>query len=264
MADNRKGLTSEQNKQADIIDTYLRSKGSPLVGHGGSFVFWGDNYGINPMFLVAIAGSETNFGKYGPSQTIHNPFGMGPGIKYPSWEKAIAAAAKNLHTNKAYAGKNTISEIGAVWAPKGASNDPNNLNHNWPANVSKFFSELGQDPKASVRQRAIADKGIIEGTKDAIVEQVPGKGALDAFGSVASAVMDWHFWARVSMVIGGGGLIFFGLRMFFQGQLPGAKTMRKVSPIGRIVSKASPRKADKKAAVKETATGVATEVVENA
>ena len=42
----------------------------------------------------AVSGAETSFGTYGPSQSIHNPFGMGPGIVYATWSDAIAAAAQ--------------------------------------------------------------------------------------------------------------------------------------------------------------------------
>ena len=81
--------------------------------------------GLDPRFLVAISGAETSFGTYGPSQGIHNPFGMGPGISYPSWSAAIAAAARNLG-GPIYAGDGrvTIGTIQQRWAPAGASTTP--------------------------------------------------------------------------------------------------------------------------------------------
>jgi cell wall-associated NlpC family hydrolase len=133
------------------IDGYLASKASPLTGLGAVFVAESRRVGLDPRFLVAIAGSETSFGTYGPSQAIHNPFGMGPHIEYPSWEAAIAAAATNL-SGGFYVGEGrfTIGAIQQRWAPAGASNDPTNLNSNWARNVSIYYAELGGDPLAPV------------------------------------------------------------------------------------------------------------------
>ncbi len=133
------------------IDGYLASKASPLTGLGAVFVTEGNAVGLDPRFLVAISGAETSFGTYGPSQGIHNPFGMGPGISYPSWSAAIAAAARNLG-GPIYAGDGrvTIGTIQQRWAPAGASNDPTDLNSNWARNVATYYAELGGDPQGAV------------------------------------------------------------------------------------------------------------------
>ncbi len=133
------------------LDNYLAGKGSPLAGHGAVFVYQSTAVGLDPRLLVAISGAETSFGTYGPSQTIHNPFGMGPGIVYPSWDDGIAAAARNLG-GRLYKGSDlvTISQIQRRWAPNGAGNDPTNLNSNWNRNVSRYYAELGGDPNGTV------------------------------------------------------------------------------------------------------------------
>lgn len=133
------------------IDGYLASKASPLTGLGAVFVTESRAVGLDPRFLVAISGAETSFGTYGPSQSIHNPFGMGPGIVYPTWSDAIGAAARNLG-GPLYLGDERVI-IGAIqqrWAPNGASNDPTDLNSNWGRNVSTYYSELGGDPLRAV------------------------------------------------------------------------------------------------------------------
>lgn len=133
------------------IDGYLASKASPLTGEGATFVARSRAVGLDPRLLVAIAGAETAFGTYGPSQTIHNPFGMGPGIVYGSWAEAIDAAARNLGGDLYLgSGLTTISAIHGRWAPVGAQNDPGGLNGGWAANVGHYFSELGGDPAAPV------------------------------------------------------------------------------------------------------------------
>lgn len=136
---------------AGRFDSYLAGKGSPLAGLGAVFVYQSTAVGLDPRLLVAISGAETSFGTYGPSQTIHNPFGMGPGIVYPSWDDAIAGAARNLG-GRLYKGSDlvTIAQIQRRWAPNGASNDPTNLNSHWYKNVSRYYSELGGDPNGTV------------------------------------------------------------------------------------------------------------------
>ncbi len=133
------------------IDGYLASKASPLTGLGAVFVTESRAVGLDPRFLVAISGAETSFGTYGPSQAIYNPFGMGPGIVYPSWSDAIGAAARNLG-GSLYRGDGRVT-IGAIqqrWAPAGASNDPTDLNSNWARNVSTYYTQLGGDPYGGV------------------------------------------------------------------------------------------------------------------
>lgn len=133
------------------LDGYLASRASPLTGLGAVFVAASETHGLDPRLLVAIAGAETGFGTYGPSQAIHNPFGMGPGIVYGSWSEAIRAAADNLG-GPIYLGDGrvTIPAIQERWAPNGAANDPTGLNSHWTANVSTYYAELGGDPLAPV------------------------------------------------------------------------------------------------------------------
>lgn len=133
------------------LDSYLAGKGSPLAGLGSVFVYQSTAVGLDPRLLVAISGAETSFGVYGPSQRIHNPFGMGPGIVYPSWQDSIASAARNLG-GRLYKGSGlvTIAQIQRRWAPLGAGNDPTNLNSHWYKNVSRYYAELGGDPNGTV------------------------------------------------------------------------------------------------------------------
>ena len=151
-ADERSpAVTGDSATLARQIDGYLASKASPLTGLGAVFVTEGEAVGLDPRLLVAIAGSETSFGTYGPSQTIHNPFGMGPHIEYATWSDAIRAAAQNLG-GRLYLGSGlvTISAIQGRWAPHGATNDPTNLNVNWTRNVGIYYAELGGDPAGAV------------------------------------------------------------------------------------------------------------------
>lgn len=141
---------------ATTIDNYLASKSSPLTGQGATFVAASRTVGLDPRLLVAVAGAETAFGTYGPSQRINNPFGMGPGIHYASWADAIRGAARNLGGSLYLGdGRVTIPAIHQRWAPIGASNDPGGLNGGWSTNVGHYYRELGGDPSGPVFTSAL-------------------------------------------------------------------------------------------------------------
>jgi cell wall-associated NlpC family hydrolase len=136
---------------AASIDGYLAGKGSPLAGLGAVFVTEAAQIGLDPRFLVAITGAETSFGTYGPAQSIHNPFGLGPHMVFPSWAEAIGSAARTLGGSLYRGdGRVTIAAIQARWAPLGAANDPTALNANWVGNVGRYYAEQGADPAAPV------------------------------------------------------------------------------------------------------------------
>ncbi len=128
------------------IDAMLARAGSPLAGEGATFVSEGASAGIDPRALVAIAAHETMLETYVPSQAIHNPFGLGPGIAFATDAAAIARAASTLGAYYLPEGRVTLDAIGAKWAPIGVANDPDGLNANWTGGVGAYYSALGGDP----------------------------------------------------------------------------------------------------------------------
>ncbi len=128
------------------IDAMLGRAGSPLAGEGSAFVAEGLASGVDPRALVAIAAHETLLSTYVPSQAIHNPFGLGPGIAFASDAHAIARAARTLAAYYLPEGRITLGAIGAKWAPIGVANDPTGLNRNWTTGVGAYYSALGGDP----------------------------------------------------------------------------------------------------------------------
>lgn len=142
-------------RTAQLAD-FFRRKGSPLVPYAQDFVNVADQYGLDYRILPAISGIETQFGKTGVGVT--GPFGYGSATSYGNPRRAIQIAGKALGANADTSGmrayyKNakTIPEIARIWAPVGASNDPNGTNGGWPSAVSQFFRELGGNPSAAVR-----------------------------------------------------------------------------------------------------------------
>lgn len=136
------------------INQFLGKQGSPLAGFGGTFVSAGQKAGVDPRLLVAISGGETSFGKTGNASGIHNAWGWGPGISFPDWETGINTIAQGLGKNYIGQGLTTIPQIGAKWAPVGASNDPRNLNSNWVRTIGDFYSQLGGTKLAGVPSAA--------------------------------------------------------------------------------------------------------------
>ena len=88
--------------------------------------------GIDPRALVAIAAHETMLETYGPSQAIHNAFGLGPGIAFADRARRDRAGrAARWPSSYLPEGRTTLATIGSKWAPIGAANDPAGLNRNW-------------------------------------------------------------------------------------------------------------------------------------
>lgn len=135
---------------------------------------------LDPLLLVAITGAESQFGKQVKAGT-HNPFGWGPHIPFKSWAASIDAVARGLRRGYLDEGRKSIRAIGEKWAPRGASNDPTDLNANWAGNVTKFYRELGGSgiPGAAVPPEALAKVNL-----SAFGIEAPGGG-----GAVADAAM---------------------------------------------------------------------------
>jgi len=110
-------------------------------------------YGVDPALLAAIRVAEGG----GPGREmglVNENFVRPFRARYGTAAQYYAAAA-NLrtarydHNLKSQRGRPDIAAIGAVWAPVGASNDPNGLNKNWVANVSAAYEWFS-------RQKALA------------------------------------------------------------------------------------------------------------
>lgn len=143
------------------IASYLQRKGSPLSQYANDFVQIGNKYGIDPRFLVAVSGIETNFGKTGSG--LANPFGYNSARRYSGPRQVLELMGRDLsRTGRGalYQGSDTIDRIGATWAQPGAANDRGG-NSGWPAAVRRFYQEQGGNPNAFVkgRGRATPDPG---------------------------------------------------------------------------------------------------------
>lgn len=89
-------------KQADIIDSFLKSRESVLVGYGAKFVEEAKVNDIDWRLLVSIAGRETTFGRNmcKNPKAPNNPFGWGScKIGFKSIDEAIEKVSAHLGGN---------------------------------------------------------------------------------------------------------------------------------------------------------------------
>jgi hypothetical protein len=102
--------------------------------------------GIDPVLMAAIALHETGYGTSSAVVEKNNPGGlMGSGglFVFDTLEEGIESMGQTLHNRIIKDGLVTITDLGSVYAPIGASNDPTNLNVHWVPNVTKVVSSLG-------------------------------------------------------------------------------------------------------------------------
>ena len=127
------------------LDTFLAQHASPMTGTGATFVREGQEHGVDPVFLVAIAGAETGFGEFlyaeNGDQCTFNAFNWFYGPTWPtsdfaSWDEAIARVAEGLGGALYHgAGLYSVDAIAPTYCPDGTEQ--------WVANVKAFMSELG-------------------------------------------------------------------------------------------------------------------------
>jgi hypothetical protein len=143
------------------IDAFLLEQGSPLAGEGRTFYLAGERNGVDPAFLVAIAGAESSFGRFlfstGPQTASHNAFNWfyAPtrvGSAFAGWDQAIATVAAGLRGPLYYgAGRYSVAAIAPVYCPQGTQD--------WVTNVTMYMLELGADPGDTRWQGAAIDAG---------------------------------------------------------------------------------------------------------
>jgi hypothetical protein len=133
---------------AQQIDSFLMAHGSPLAGEGAVFCAAGRQYGVDPAFLIAISGAESNFGQLlytvGAQTATYNALNWfyGPSritSTFTGWSQAIETVAQGLSGPLYYgAGRCAVADIAPVYCPQGTQD--------WIANVTTFLLQLGGNP----------------------------------------------------------------------------------------------------------------------
>lgn len=117
-----------------------------MKGLAPYFVEAGKKYDVDPLGLAAISQHETGNGTSSAFRNKNNAMGISDSSGPKTQNSAAASIDKMASTlSKAdgyYAGKNTIGEISGIYAPVGASNDPNGTNGSWGKDVGSYYKNL--------------------------------------------------------------------------------------------------------------------------
>lgn len=120
-----------------------------LAPYEQAFIDAGKKYGMTPDQVkigMSIAMHETGRGSSHAFRNKNNSMGISPHGGGPrsfgSVEEGIDYGMRNLKKNYFDKGLTTLEQIGAVYAPVGANNDPGNLNRHWIKGVSKSYDSI--------------------------------------------------------------------------------------------------------------------------
>ncbi len=133
----------------EVSEEKLRDALPPQAKHlAKTFIDTARKYDLDPRFLVAISKFETGGWTSSAFKNKNNAMGVsnskGP-ISFARAEDSIERMAKGLANPKGYyRNAQTIGQVGAIYAPVGAENDPNGTNGHWPRSVGKFTDEFAR------------------------------------------------------------------------------------------------------------------------
>jgi hypothetical protein len=137
------------------IDNFITAArpDSPLIGLGSTFVSAGQQYGVNPAYIVAIARNESTYGTAVPDGS-YNSFGLTadsgqPGVKsgsytfyrFNSWAESIPHEAQYLQENYLSQGLVTVQQVTDKYDPPGGTG---NSQANTDAYIASLTQLLGQ------------------------------------------------------------------------------------------------------------------------
>lgn len=110
------------------------------------FIQAGEQYDVDPALLLSIAKVETANGTSSAFRNKNNAMGVSPNGGGPrafgSVKESIDYMTRILAKNYIGKGKTNIADIGAIYAPEGASNDPHNTNGTWSSGVSNHYNKI--------------------------------------------------------------------------------------------------------------------------
>ncbi|MCU0695636.1 MAG: peptidoglycan-binding protein [Myxococcaceae bacterium] len=133
----------------DVSEGQLRDVLPPQAKHlAPAFLEAARTHDLDPRVLVAISKFETGNWTSAAFRNKNNAMGVsnarGP-IAFARAEDSIERMARVLASPRGpYRNATTIGQVGAIYAPVGASNDPNGTNGYWPRSVGRLTDELAR------------------------------------------------------------------------------------------------------------------------
>lgn len=128
----------------------------------------GAKYGVAPIILAAISMHETGNGTSSAFRNKNNAMGIsdasGPievGSVAESIDKMARLLGKGINEGTGpYANAKSIADIGNIYAPPGAGNDPRNLNQFWTQGVTSNIQKLSENKAEQVEPTTQNQGGI--------------------------------------------------------------------------------------------------------
>ncbi len=120
--------------RAKVLKDYLTEKNSPMQYHAQDFIDAADEYGVDWKLVPAIAGVESNFGKYTPGG--YNGWGWGVygtnRIYFKNWRDGIYTVTSGLKQNYINKGLTNPYTMNRVYASSPT----------WGTKVSYFINDI--------------------------------------------------------------------------------------------------------------------------
>ncbi|MBU5466984.1 peptidoglycan DD-metalloendopeptidase family protein [Virgibacillus sp. MSJ-26] len=142
--------TGDINQKA--WDNYFKheDKSGVFAEYGDDIIEIAEEKDIDPVLFGAIALHETAYGTSKGVIDKNNPGGlMNPSTNMQSLQRfstlreGLEAMAATLYNRIIEDGLVTIEQLGEIYAPVGATNDPNNLNQHWIPTMKELTKKLG-------------------------------------------------------------------------------------------------------------------------
>lgn len=136
----------------DAWDNYFNNqeRSNAFYGFGDTILDVSESQGVDPVLVAAIMIHETGNGTSNAVMEKNNPGGImdweqnwSTTRTFSSLEEGIHYTIANLKSRYMDQGLLTIEEIGPVYAPIDAVNDPDGLNQNWIPKVNQYAADLG-------------------------------------------------------------------------------------------------------------------------
>lgn len=109
-----------------------------------SFHRHASTHNLSVLFLLAISKHETAIWTSNAFRNRNNAMGISNPASVrtmPSHDESIRIAAFSLgRPNGFYRNCRTLADVGAIYAPPGAANDPKNQNGYWPGLVARYWA----------------------------------------------------------------------------------------------------------------------------
>lgn len=127
-------IKAKKDNRSKRLETFFKSKGSPLTPYAKEFVKIADKHGLDWRFMPAIAGVESTFGLYIPYGS-YNPYGWNNGsYSFKSWTAATDHVAGQIKSRWGSMETITPWKIGSYYA----------ASPTWASKVSNYMNTIGQ------------------------------------------------------------------------------------------------------------------------